>query len=135
MLETVNKETLLAWLKQQAEGTLEGLMEDISTYIVNDWEIVNDETPIEKLPLLINHDSPVTALLAKQRMAGKSVYDTDLQAELTSLMVDQLQASGDICDMGFLQGELYQISCLYQELGEYTLAIQWKSWAWFSPYN
>jgi hypothetical protein len=135
MIKPVNKTTLLAWLKQQAEGALEGLMEDISNYIVNDWEIVNNETPVEELPLLINHDSPVTALLAKQRMAGKSVYDTNLQAELTSLMVDQLHESGDLCDLGFLQGELYQIACLYQDLGEETLAAQWKSWAWFSPYN
>lgn len=135
MLKTVNKPTLLTWLKCQVEDAHERLMEDISTHVSSDWEIVNDNTTHEKLLLLINHDSPVTVLLAKQRLADKSVYDTDLQDPLTKMIIETHEETGEKCDLSFALGRLYAYAELYEAIGEKDLSIKWKSWAWFDPYG
>ena len=135
MLKSVNKPALLAWLQAQAEDAHENMMEDISSYVDGEWTIVNDRTDLQALPLLMNDESRVTQLLAKQCMADKSIYDTDIQGRLEELLLEQLDSSSEKLNLNFPQGRLYQIACLYEELGEEALAIQWKSWAWFNPYE
>jgi len=135
MIKSVTKAALLAWLKRETESAHESLMEDMSFYVAQDWEIVNDDTELKELPLLINHESKIVQLLAKQCLKGKSIYDTDLQEELTKILVEQFDECGEKLDMGYNHGRLYQCAKLYEELGEKELADQWKSWAWFSPYE
>ena len=131
MLKAINKKTLLAWLKNQVEDAHESLMEDMSNYVSQDWEIVNDRTPQKKLPLLINHDCEVVQLLARQRMKGKSIYDPDIQDELSKILQKEFDACGEKLEVAYAQGRLYQCAQMYADIGEETLAHQWKSWAWF----
>jgi len=136
MKKTLTRPQLLAWLKAQAEDAFEGFVEDMSTHIGDggDWEIVNDDTPVEELPLLINHESEVVKILANNRLAGNSVTGPEVHAALMKLLQDDAR-DNDRYDMGFKRGRFYSISKMYEEIGETKLAIKWKSWAWFDPYD
>jgi hypothetical protein len=48
--------------------------------------VVTDKTPLKECGLLINDDNPVTAILAKRRMAGDSVNSPETYEELKSLL-------------------------------------------------
>jgi hypothetical protein len=136
MKKALTRAALLAWLKEQAEDAYEGFVEDMSNHIGDggDWEIVDDKTPLKDCALLINHESEVVKILAKHRLAGHSVYGPEVQAELMKLLQEDAH-DNDRYDMGFKQGRFYSIAKLYEELGEKNLAILWKSWAWFDPYD
>lgn len=136
MKKPITKAALLAWLKAQAEDAFEGFVEDMSSHIGDggDWEPVDDDTTHEALGLLINHESEVVKILVKNRLAGHSVYGPEVQAELGKLLIDYVDQDGRY-DMGYKQGRFYTIAKLYEELGEKKLAILWKSWAWFDPYD
>jgi hypothetical protein len=136
MKKAMTRPQLLAWLKAQAEDAFEGFVEDMSSHIGDggDWEPVNDDTPQDELPLLINHESEVVKILAKNRLAGHSVYGPEVHAELDKLLQDDAR-DNDRYDMGFKQGRFYSIAKMYEELGETKLATLWKSWAWFDPYD
>jgi hypothetical protein len=136
MVKRVTKPVLLAWLKAQADETLEGLLEDIYQHLGSegDWEIINDDTSAEALALLVNHESEVVKVLAKNRLAGYSVSGPEVQQELYKLLQEDSE-NNDKCDMQFKQGRFYTIAKLYEDIGEKDLAIHWKSWAWFDPYD
>jgi len=135
MKKTLTRAALLAWLKAQAEDAFEGFVEDMSNHIGDggDWEIVDDDTPLKDCGLLINHESEVVKILTKHRLAGHSVYGPEVHAELQKLL--EQETDNGKYDMGFKQGRFYTIAKLYEELGEKDLAIKWKSWAWFDPYD
>ena len=135
MIKPVTKAALLAWLKEQAEDAYEGLVEGMSRHIGDggDWEPVDDDTPLEELPLLINHEAEVVKILAKHRLEGHSVYGPEVQQELYDLLQNDINSNK--YDMEFKLGRFYIIAKLYEDIGEKELADQWKSWAWFSPYD
>jgi len=136
MKKTLTRAALLAWLKAQAEDAHESFLENMYSHIGDggDWEIVNDDTSLEDCGLLINHESEVVKILAKNRLAGHSIYGFEVHAELDKLLQENVDEHGRY-DMGFDQGRLYAISKLYEDLGEKKLADLWKSWAHFDPYN
>lgn len=136
MKKTLTRVQLLAWLKAQAEDAFEGFVEDMYYHVDNcgDWEMVDNDTPVTKLPLLINHESEVVKILANQRLAGNSVYGPEVQHKLQKLLVDNVDHAGRY-DYGYKQGRFYTIAKLYEKIGEKKLAILWKSWAYFDPYD
>lgn len=135
MIKTVNRAAILAWLKAQADDAFEGFLEDMNDHLGEggDWEPVNDDTPNEALGLLINHESEIVKILVKHRLAGHSVSGPEIHEELYRLLMDD-EDHGKF-EMDFKQGRFYTIAKLYEDIGEETLAIHWKSWAWFDPYN
>ena len=136
MKKTLTRPQLLAWLKAQAEEAYEGFVEDMNYHVgdLGDWYSVDDNTPYEKLLLLINHESEIVKILVKHRIAGHSVYGPEVHEELDKFLQKDVRNNGRY-DMGYKQGRFYSIATLYEELGEKKLSAQWKSWAWFDPYN
>lgn len=136
MKKTLTRTQLLAWLKAQAEDAHESFLENMYIHIGDggDWEPVNDDTSHEALGLLINHESEIVKILAKNRLAGHSIYGPEVLTGLWKLLEENVDDTGRY-DSGFDQGRLYAIAKLYEELGEKKLAIQWRSWAHFDPYN
>ena len=136
MKKTLTRAALLAWLKAQAEDAHESFLENMYSHIGDggDWEIVNDDTSLKDCGLLINHESEIVKILAKNRLAGNSIYGPEVYEELSKLLQENVYEHGRY-DMGFDQGGIYAIAKLYEELGEKKLAALWKSWAHFDPYD
>jgi hypothetical protein len=127
---------MLAWLHSQATVAFEEFLEDMSMYCgADDWEPVDDDTPQEALPLLINHGSPVVQILAKHRLAGHSIYDNEVYEELWDLLGKAAEEPGDPFNMDYKQGRFYQIAQMYEMLKEDTLKNRWKKWAFFDPFG
>jgi hypothetical protein len=134
-IKRVSRPVLLAWLKEQLEDAFEGFLEDMSNYCSQDWEIVNDDTPMEDVALLINHDSEVVRILAKNRLAGNSVTSVEVHNELFDLLQRMNEEVGERHDMDFKKGRFYTCAELYKALGENDLAKKWKMWSLFDPYD
>lgn len=110
----------LAWLYENIGNTL-------------DYEVseVNDDTPLEELPLLADdEDKPFQSILVKQRLEGKSVYDPNIQDALDEIYIRR-NDQDDVKTDEYTQGKLEALSRVLRLLGcteEADIALAWGTW-------
>ena len=123
-------------LKNMADEAHESMLQTIHDHFFpgDIWEIINDDTKGENLPLYITDDySPLTRLLATHRLAGKSVYDPELLPALEKMILDQ--DNGSNVNLDFDTGALWVIAKLFDCLGDEAQATTLRAWAIFNPYE
>ena len=109
---------------------MEWLYEGIGNLIDNGTPEVDDDTPLDELPLMMNDDSPFQNLLIKQRLKGESVYDVDTDT-VDELLQKHMDEGGESFHEEFTQGKLVLCSELLQALGynlEAARAARWGYW-------
>lgn len=129
MIKTIKE--LKQELLRQMHASIERIHEHVSQAIDAEWDLVNDETASEELPVLVNSECEVTRRLARIRLAGKSVTGT----ETYSFISDMMEVPEEKIDIQFQQGELWLCGELMKKLGMTAKADVCKMWAFLDPYS
>ena len=121
-------------------NTVEGIYEDVSNVIDygtpnGEWEPVNDSTPQEKLPILINRKCRITAMLAKLRLEGVSITSKKAAEELYQLMKNNLQQNEERANIQYSQGICYATGKIIEAISSKEEAHLMFTWAWLDPYD
>ena len=123
-------------LKCEAMDAHESFMEGLHNELFpeDDWQFIHDHTKGTDLPLLLaDNYSPITQLLARHRLAGKSVWDSGLFPTLEKMIMD-----GDVgrnLNFDFDQGRFRVLAHLFETLGSRKWTKIMKEWARFNPYR
>ena len=118
-------------LKKLTDEVYECFLEEISSHLCEEWEIVNDNTPKEKLPLLINHPSKIVQTLAQYRLKGMSVYSP----EIVGFLYDLLKSYPERMDFQFEQGRFHILSRIYEFLGNKKMSDLLRKLALMDPWE
>lgn len=135
----MNEKAIISkFLKKQAGEVYDGLMETIqnSCFMDYDVEFINASTPKKDLPLYLNDKySPLVQLLARNKLAGKSEFVSDLIKPLEKIVSDNVDMDDIANSLSYYSGQFRVISNMYDAIDNCKMAKVISAWARFSPYD
>lgn len=134
MKTSIASTELLAILDKQMAGLIEEIHEDSAQKSDEgqpdgEWTLINDDTPAEDLPPLINHGNPVVRILVKHRLAGRSVACQECFDEISELLSKSRYTNDDRYSALLPRGGLYTLSKIYENLKEENRRQISRCWA------